>query len=140
MGQHGNYYTESFKKCKDKYYDKSLKKTIVYNADLKPMFPGGPSAYMRYLNKTFKFPEQKGNIEDVQTSTMVDFIVDVDGQILNPKIVKQLSNDGLTEFESEFLRVIRNMPKWIPGKCHNKVIPVIIRLPIIVEIELDDEE
>lgn len=76
----------------------TLKKTIVYNPDFKPMFPGGPAAYMRYLNKEFKYPKGNG-LNEMQTSTMADFIVDVDGTILKPRIVNRFSKSGLTRFD-----------------------------------------
>lgn len=132
-GQSESFYVDSFSQCRDKYYDAKLKKTIIYSADSKPMFPGGASAYMQYLNREFRYPKGN-NLSMMQTSTMADFVVDIDGAILKPRIVKRFSRNGLTKFESEYLRVIKKMPKWKPGKCSNKTVSVIVRLPIKVEL------
>jgi hypothetical protein len=70
----------------DHYYYTSLKKNVYYSVYTKPTFPGGAGRYMFFLNKQFKFPATKKTLQEMQTSTLVDLIVDIVGSIIRPEI------------------------------------------------------
>ena len=53
-------------------------------------------------------------------------IVDKDGHIRDPKIVRGVS----PELNAEALRIVSGMPKWIPGKQKGKNVATRFTLPI----------
>jgi hypothetical protein len=133
FSQDENYYTVKFKKCANQFYDAHLKKQVYYNAEIEPRFPGGNAQLMRYLGKELQYPAIKDSLQEMQTSALVDFIVDTNGSIIKPVIVKNNRMTSLSAFDLEFLRTIKKMPRWEPGKCAGRKVPVKFRLQINVE-------
>lgn len=96
-------------------------------AEVMPEFPGGKTALMHFLAENIKYPETR-----VQGRVIVQFVVDKEGNILHPYIVRGVD----TALDNEALRVVNLMPKWKPGELKDgtKVavrftIPVAFRLP-----------
>ena len=90
-----------------------------------PMFPGGNEALMKWLNKNLKYPAsaQENNI---QGRVMVQFVVNKDGSIVDPKVIKSVD----PALDKEALRVVSVMPKWQPGKQRGKTVRVRFTLPV----------
>ena len=78
--------------------------------DVKPQFPGGEAAFYRYLESTVNYPELERE-QGVQGKVFVEFTVDRNGFIQDVKAVRPIS-EGL---DREAVRVIRSMPRWMPG-------------------------
>jgi protein TonB len=92
-------------------------------ADRLPNFNGGIDKLKPFLKQNLKWPD---NITDVQGTVLLSFIVSADGNITNIKIEKSLSK----VFDDEAKRVVKLMPKWIPGQVGNSNVNVKIYLPI----------
>ena len=90
-----------------------------------PEFPGGDKALYEYINKNLKYPKEA--IEaDIEGLVVVRFNVDKEGEINNIEVVKSLGS-GCDE---EVIRVVREMPKWTPGKIQDQYIDSKQFLPI----------
>jgi TonB family protein len=63
----------------------------------------------------------------IQGKVYVQFIVERDGSITNVK-VRRTSN--VVELDNEAVRLIKNMPKWIPGSIKGKAVRVNQTVPI----------
>lgn len=101
----------------------------VYSiVDHMPDFPGGMNAYIAYLSKNIKYPSTTA-----QGRVIVQFVVEKDGAITNPKIMKSVS----PELDAEALRVVSTMPNWIPGKQDGK--PVAVKYTTPVMFRLNDK-
>jgi len=87
-----------------------------------PEFNGGMGALMQYLSDNIRYPEEK----DIQGRVIVSFVVDKDGSISNAQVVKSVH----PSFDAEALRIINNMPKWIPGTQNGKPVNVKYVVPI----------
>ncbi|MDZ7899899.1 MAG: TonB family protein [Arcicella sp.] len=74
-----------------------------------PEFKGGMKALQLFLKKNIKYPNGAGC---VRGKVYVEFIVEKNGKITHPTILKSLSE----ECDAEALRVVKLMPKWIPGR------------------------
>jgi TonB family protein len=73
-------------------------------------FPGGDPQWLRFLNKTFRYPDSA--IEhDIEGTVIVDFLVSKEGKVYNLKVVHSV-NQYLDE---EALRVMRQSPDWRPA-------------------------
>ncbi|RFS19766.1 M56 family peptidase [Chitinophaga silvatica] len=97
--------------------------TIVTNP---PQYPGGEAALAKFLSKHIKFPKAAQDAK-VSATVFIDFIIDTEGNISDVKPTGVVKGYGL---EEEAIRVIKEMPKWIPGKQNDRVVNVAYSLPI----------
>ena len=98
----------------------------VYDlVDEMPSFPGGPAGLMKWLSSHVQYPAIAIDI-CIQGNVIVAFIVEPDGSVSNAKLMRSVDPN----IDQEALRVVRQMPKWNPGKRAG--IPVRVRscLPI----------
>ena len=102
--------------------------SISVNQEKMPEYPGGSVAMKKFIHDNFKYSKLSGSDG---TKIFVQFTVDKDGSIKNPKIIKGISSD----LNKEALRVINAMPKWIPVKQNGKPVSVLLNLPIQLEIK-----
>jgi protein TonB len=90
-----------------------------------PSFPGGDEARLAYLNENLKYPLMARE-SGIQGRVFLTFVVEKDGSITDARILRGIGG-GCDE---EALRVVKNMPKWIPGKQRNVPVRVQFNLPI----------
>lgn len=88
-----------------------------------PEFPGGMSALLQFLSDNINYPK---GAEDVSGRVVVRFVVDKDGSVRDPEILKSV--DPL--LDAEALRVVGLLPKFTPGRLDNKPVAVHYALPI----------
>ena len=81
-----------------------------------PVFPGGKEAMSDYIatNKRYPADLRKAGIKG---SVYVAFVVQEDGSLSDIKVKKGVD----TALDSEAVRLVREMPKWIPGKKGGKL-------------------
>lgn len=65
------------------------------------------------------------------------FIVEKDGALIDIHVSKDDSYP-LTAFESEVVSVVKKMPKWIPGRCGNKIVPVLHKCQFMAHGRADE--
>ena len=95
-----------------------------------PSFPGGPSALMQYLNSNIKYPvvaEENG----VQGRVVCTFVVEKDGSITDVRVVKSVD----PSLDKEAARVVKSMPKWIPGKQNGSAVRVKYTVPVTFRLQ-----
>lgn len=90
-----------------------------------PGYPGGDEARLTYLRDNIKYPEMAKE-SGVQGTVYVTFVVEKDGSISNVKILRGIGG-GCDE---EAVRVIKNMPKWSPGKQRGRPVRAQFNMPI----------
>jgi protein TonB len=94
-------------------------------AEEMPAFPGGAAAFQQFLKLKINYPEEALR-RNLSGKVHVSFVVDEEGRILDPKVVKGLGG-GLDE---EALRLVRIMPWWTPGRVSGQPVRVACTLPI----------
>ena len=96
-----------------------------------PEYPGGMKAFVNYLKRKLVYPPQakKENLEGV---VAVQFVVEKDGRITSPTVVRSLRAD----MDSAALTAIRNMPNWIPAREHGMRVRCKYSVPVQFKIEL----
>ncbi|MCU0435784.1 MAG: TonB family protein, partial [Bacteroidia bacterium] len=92
-----------------------------------PEFPGGNDSMMAYLKRSIRYPEFARE-QGMQGTVYVNFIVNTDGTISQPKILKGIN--GAPDLDREAIRVIKAMPNWKPGKINGKPVRVSMNLPV----------
>jgi len=90
-----------------------------------PTFPGGDEARIKYLQDNIHYPEMAKE-SGIQGTVYVTFVVEKDGRISNVKILRGIGG-GCDE---EAVRIIKNMPKWKPGKQRGRAVRAQFNMPI----------
>lgn len=90
-----------------------------------PVFPGGQEAMYKYIYDRFKYPAiAKEN--GISGRILIQFVVTKEGAIEDVRIVQGIGG-GCDE---QAAMVIRDMPKWNPGKHNGKAVNVSFILPL----------
>ena len=95
-----------------------------------PSFPGGDAALMQFLSKNIKYPvvaEENG----IQGRVIATFVVERDGSITDVKVVKSVD----PSLDKEAVRVLKSMPKWIPGKQNGSAVRVKYTVPVTFRLQ-----
>lgn len=90
-----------------------------------PSFPGGQGALMQYLARNIKYPVTAKE-DGVQGRVVVSFVVERDGSITDVQVVRSVD----PTLDHEVQRVVRSMPKWIPGKQKGQAVRVRYNIPV----------
>ena len=116
----------------ERHFDTTNLDVLIFRAsetDRLPEFPGGDDALFNYLKKNLRYP-QKAKDNKTEGKVFVDFIVERDGTITHPEILRPLG-DGCSE---EALRLVRDMPKWKPGRKQGYPVRVQFVLPVYFQL------
>ena len=95
-----------------------------------PQLPGGNAALFEYLSKHIKYPviaEENG----IQGRVIVTFVVERDGSITDVKVVKSVD----PSLDKEAQRVVKSMPRWIPGKQNGSAVRVKYTVPVTFRLQ-----
>jgi TonB family protein len=91
-------------------------------------YPGGTLALASYLSANLKYPEDERK-KGIEGTCYVQFVVNADGSISVPTIIKPIKNG--TKCNKEALRIIKAMThEWVPATINGKDIPSVVTLPI----------
>jgi periplasmic protein TonB len=90
----------------DTGYDKTFTKI-----EIEPSYPGGDSAWKKYLGKNLHYPDDAIS-NGVSGTVWVQFIVNTDSTIHDIQAISGPTTGGL---RNEAVRVIKQSGKWVPG-------------------------
>ena len=90
-----------------------------------PGYPGGEEERMRFLRDNIRYPAIARE-SGIQGTIFITFVVERDGSITDVKIVRGIGG-GCDE---EAIRVVQNMPRWVPGKQRGRAVRVQFMMPI----------
>jgi protein TonB len=94
-------------------------------SEVMPEFEGGLSKFYDYVGKSIKYPKQASRMS-IEGKVFVQFVIDKDGGLSDLKVLKGIGG-GCDE---EALRVLKESPKWKPGKQRGRPVRVKMSLPI----------
>ena len=95
-----------------------------------PSFTGGNTALMKFLNENIHYPvvaQENG----VQGRVVVSFVVERDGHITDVQIARSVD----PSLDKEAQRVVKSMPKWIPGKQNGSAVRVKFNVPVSFRLQ-----
>lgn len=90
-----------------------------------PQFIGGMNGLMKYLGQNIKYPAEAQQSK-TEGRVIVSMIVDKTGKVTEPRVLKSVS----PALDAEAIRVVSQMPQWIPGKQKGEAVNVKYTLPI----------
>ena len=107
---------------KDDYVDEDRVYDVV---DQMPQFSGGHEKLKEFIEKNRRYPK---SLQDrgIQGRVVVTFVVKKTGRISHAKVVRGV----VPVLDREALRVVRKMPRWIPGKMGGKNVNVRYTIPV----------
>lgn len=94
-----------------------------------PTFPGGETELMKFIRDNLKYPviaQENG----IQGRVILRFVVSKTGTIDNVTVLRSLD----PTCDKEAIRVVKSMPKWIPGKQNGNNVPVYFTLPVVFKL------
>ncbi|MCI8999193.1 MAG: energy transducer TonB [Muribaculaceae bacterium] len=96
----------------------------------KPQFPGGEVALLKWVSDHIRYPAmaQENNI---QGRVVVQFVVTKTGDIGEVKVVRGKDPD----LDKEAMRVVKSLPKFVPGKMNGHSVNVWYTLPIQFKLQ-----
>jgi periplasmic protein TonB len=94
-------------------------------------FKGGMKALQNFLERNLKYPN---NDVCVNGKVYIQFVVEKNGKITHPIILKSLSK----EYDAEALRVVKLMPRWIPARDWSSKKPLKSKFTIPIKFEIED--
>jgi hypothetical protein len=102
---------------------------MVYNiVEQMPEFYGGSETLKLYVNSRLKNIE---NENELSGRIIVNFVVDENGVINHPKIIKSVQ--GLQNYEKALIKIFNEMPKWRAGMQGGRNVKVEMNFPLEVE-------
>ena len=107
--------------------------TVFTKVEIESQYPGGQSAWARYLNKTFHYPEEAQSNE-IQGTVVVQFIVDKEGVVSDVEVVSGPSGGGLRE---EAIRVIKKSGRWEPAIQNGRKVKSYKKQPVIFRLDTE---
>jgi TonB family protein len=108
----------------DSIVNKDIEQPFI-NIEQMPEFVGGSQALMKFVH-TLAVYTDKARADNVSGAVFLSFIVETDGSLKNPKVLRGLHKD----LDSISLEIIRSMPKWIPGKENGKPHEIQFNVPV----------
>lgn len=101
--------------------------TTFLSVEEMPVFVGGESALFEYLKNNTTYPASSKEMK-ITGKIYVQFVIAPDGSVQKAIIARGVK--GGKELEAEALRVVKNMPKWVPGKQNGVPVFVQFTLPV----------
>ena len=102
---------------------------VFHVVEQMPQFPGGQAAMMKFIADSLRYPSVSCE-HRIEGRVVVQFVVDCEGNIVNPLVVRSV--DPLLDREA--IRLVKLMPKWIPGKQNGKPVSLIYCVPVIFKL------
>ena len=90
-----------------------------------PSFPGGQTALMSWLSKNLHFAH---TCDSFHGRVVISFVVEPDGSLSNIQVARKAN----PEIDEEFIRLVKAMPKWIPGNQNGQAVRVKYNMPLTI--------
>ncbi len=90
-----------------------------------PTFPGGQEAMYAWMKNNLRYPEMAAQ-NNIQGKVIIQFVVEKDGSIGEVKVARGRDQD----LDKEAVRMVKSMPKFIPGRMNGQSVRVWFTLPV----------
>ncbi len=99
--------------------------TIYNNVEVMPSYPGDMTECYMFVARHMHYPEEAAE-KGIQGRVLIRFVVEKDGRLTNFEVIE--TPDPL--LSDEALRVLKQMPQWIPAKNKGKDVRCRYSMPI----------
>lgn len=101
-----------------------------FGVEQMPLFPGGEKELMAFISKNLKYPAIASD-NGIQGRVVLRFVVSKTGDVTDVQILKGLD----PACDKEAVRVVKAMPRWIPGRQNGRNVPVYYTLPVTYRLQ-----
>lgn len=111
--------------------------TTVYRVVEKmPEYPEGINKLMKDIRTSTdnywkkRYPKGKPVYpceQGISGRIIVSFVINENGQVTDPEVLRHVDKD----LDKEAIRIIKSMPRWIPGEHKGKKVKVRLTLPVM---------
>ena len=98
--------------------------SVYINPEVRPQFAGGDKAFMAYLSKSIRYPQQALQ-RHISGRVYVNFTLNAQGKVQDAHVISGPGN-GLND---EALRLVWLMPPWEPGRVNGQPVRVAGTMP-----------
>lgn len=109
---------------------KSSLSKVYDHVDQLPEYPGGMMQLMVFMKDNLKYPKECEK-KKLEGRVVVGFIVEKDGRCSNFTIARSAGK----LFDAEALRVLKQMPRWTPGREKGKAVRVKFNIPVQFQLK-----
>ena len=107
-----------------------VKEEIFTAVEQMPQFPGGEGELLKYIATHIKYPTMAAE-NNIQGRVVVKFVVKKDGNVGEVVVIRGKDPD----LDKEAQRVVKSLPKFIPGKMNGQSVSVWYTLPINFKLQ-----
>lgn len=113
----------------NKVVEEVVEQKVYQYVEQMPVFPGGQEALLQYIAKNIKYPPLALR-NQVEGKVFIAFVVGPEGQVTDVKVQKGIG----AGCDEEASRVIKNLPKFAPGKQNGRAVSVSYTVPVTFAI------
>lgn len=103
--------------------------TIYNNVEVMPSYPGDMAECYMFVARQMHYPEEAEE-KGIEGRVLIRFVVEKDGRLTNFEVIE--TPDPL--LSDEALRVLKQMPQWIPAKNKGKDVRCRYSMPILFRL------
>lgn len=107
---------------------------IGYIPEFLPEFGNGDEDIKNFFLENIEYPESAIH-DSIEGTVYVQFVINVDGSVSNPKIVRGVRDD----LDKECIRVVNKMPPWKPARTMVEPVKVQYCIPFSFQFEFCSE-
>ena len=107
-----------------------VKEEIFTAVEQMPQFPGGEAELLKYVATHIKYPTMAAE-NNIQGRVVVKFVVKKDGNVGEVVVLRGKDPD----LDKEAVRVVKSLPRFIPGKMNGQAVSVWYTLPINFKLQ-----
>lgn len=109
--------------------------TIYRVVEKMPEYPEGINKLMKDIRTSTdnywkkRYPKGKPIYpceQGISGRIIVSFVINENGQVTDPEVLRRVDKD----LDKEAIRIIKSMPRWIPGEHKGKKVKVRLTLPV----------
>ncbi len=120
-----SYSAQECNKTMKEYIDVPASEQVFEMVEQMPQYPGGEKELIKNFMEKFQYPANTSG-KNISGRIILRFKVTETGEITDVEVVKSLD----PAYDKEAVRVIKSLPKWIPGRQNGKAVAVYYSLPV----------
>lgn len=103
---------------------------VFESVEQMPQFPGGETELLKWISTHIKYPTMAME-NGIQGRVVIRFVVTKDGSVGEVQVARSKDPD----LDKEAVRVVKSLPKFIPGKMNGQAVNVWYTLPINFKLQ-----
>ena len=111
------------------------KDNVFITVEEMPIFPGGETALLKWISNNMTYP-QIALENGIQGRVSCQMTIEADGSVTDVEIIRGRD----PSIDKEALRVLKMLPKFIPGKQRGQPVAVKYQIPVTFKITSTEKE